>query len=94
MKKLFLVLLLTLSVTTAFATREYHIKLCEDNYVIDITSWPTALPEYQKFTVNEELPKNVNFGFYQFNIETGLFELDEEKYQEYLDNLEEEETEE
>ena len=62
----------------------YYIKLCSDNFVIDLTRWSTSLTEYTNYYINEPLPQDVLNGYYKFNRETGLFEKDESKYQEYL----------
>lgn len=58
--------------------RTYNLLFDENNYIIDFTSWPTALP-YTPCQINGDIPPNLGNKCYRFIAETGTFELDEAK---------------
>ena len=59
--------------------RYYNLLLDENNFVLDFTSWPTAL-QYARHLIRQELPPALTNQCYRFIPETGLFELDEDKH--------------
>lgn len=60
----------------------YNLSLDENDFVVDFTSWPTALP-YERHFIKQPLPPDLMNGCYRFDRATGLLTMDEAKYAEY-----------